>query len=220
VVLALLGGGVSYHSMYQGLEALGVEEPAAQLREVEAEATDAPRRAYLEAARAFYEEQERVLAPVRALRVGVLALLCLFSLRVLSAALQLLRPVGLPRAGVRQQLASSAVLAALLRAADGAQALAFSRVLEEPLARVGRAQLPLLLEALQWPAAPGGPEALEQMARQGIAGYQALLVGGTVLVAGGLLWLGQYFGSAPVRAWVEAQDRTLAQQAQRPQRGV
>ena len=109
-------------------------------------------------------------------------------------ALRVLRPGGLPREGVRKLLSASALFTAVLRTIEGAVQTALSL-------RVARAMSSLIGQ-------PGWDDSASLAVRPYLAHS---LVGPsvffTVLVAGSLLLVAQYFRSARMREWAAVQDR-------------
>ena len=102
---------------------------------------------------------------------------------------RVLRPAGLPREGIRRLLCGAALASAVLRTvtggADAAFALRFARVATQ-----------LLPAGERFPA----PSGVTPMLTVGISIAQ------TVLVAGALAIIAQYFRSARVKAWAALQD--------------
>jgi hypothetical protein len=138
--------------------------------------------------------QMLALEQMREPRMVVLFALSLACSLTFVASTRLLRPAGLPREGVRRILVWALVSAAALRTIDGAQAT----VVAQRAAEVLRRELPL---------PPGIEGATAERLRGMLA--PAALVGTllqTVLVAGTLIVLSQYFRSPGVRQWVEQAD--------------
>ncbi|MCI0571255.1 MAG: hypothetical protein L0Y66_10920 [Myxococcaceae bacterium] len=162
----------------------------------------------LDAATKFNGERDQVLGPSREVRALVLGALSLTCGLVLTAALLLLRPGVMPRAGLGRMLSRMAIVTALLRAADGAQSFALDRGLREAYARLAEANLDFVTRLLELSAPMPPDERAAFVARAvGISTWGGLVM--TVLVAGGLLALGQFFGSTRVREAVALRDRFL-----------
>lgn len=206
LLAALFAGLVWFKSVWELLEVLDAAGITEALRtSTPVAASDRP---FLDATIAYHEEAERSVGPMREFRALTLGALWLCSLMVLSSALRLLRPAALPRAGDRQRLARMAVAAALLRAVDGAQALALTRKLAAPFERLALVQFERTARLWELQPTPT-PEQIAHWASLSVRLQEALSLGTTVLVAGVLLALGQYFGSARVREAVAQQDRAL-----------
>jgi len=109
-------------------------------------------------------------------------------------ALRVLRPGGLPREGVRKLLSASALFTAVLRTIEGAVQTALSL-------RVGRALSAMIGQ-------PGWTDpalvTIRPYVTQFLVGLSVFL---TLVVAGSLLGVSQYFRSARMREWAAVQDR-------------
>jgi hypothetical protein len=134
------------------------------------------------------------LEQLREPRMVVLFALALACSLTFVASSRLLRPAGLPREGVRRILVWALVSAAALRTIDGAQA----SVVAQRAAGVLRRGLTL----------PAGIEGAAAERLRGLLAPAALVgtILQTVVVAGTLIVLSQYFRSPRVREWVEQAD--------------
>jgi hypothetical protein len=134
-----------------------------------------------------FEAQARAMQPDRQARGALLLLLAVSMFFTFVCAGRVLRPAGLPREGIRRLLCGAAVVSAVLRTVDGAADAAYALRLAHLVAGILPAdrQLP-----------PGwlAPTSL---------GFS---VARTVLVAGMLAIIAQYFRSARVKAWAALQD--------------
>ncbi|HZH16893.1 MAG TPA: hypothetical protein VE057_21230 [Archangium sp.] len=147
------------------------------------------------------------LEPMSGPHAVVLAALSVVCSVIFVSAARLLRPGGLPVERMRQVLAGSTILAALLRTIDGAQ-----------WAVVGRRLGPILAQHLNSLPMAQAPQASAQAAAEATAQFKAMLPGllsgfaivMTALIAGTFALLGQYFRSDSVRAAISAQDGELA----------
>jgi hypothetical protein len=135
------------------------------------------------------EAQALAMKPDRQARAALLILLAVLMFFTFVCAGRVLRPAGLPREGIRRLLCAAAVVSAVLRTLDGAADAAYSLRLAHLVAR-----LPLTRERL--PAEWLAPTSL------------ALSVGQTLLVAGTMAIIAQYFRSARVKAWAALGDET------------
>jgi len=136
----------------------------------------------------FAEATLRAMRPDRQARAALLVILAISLMFTFVSAGRVLRPAGLPREGIRKLLCTSAVISAVLRTVDGAADAAFSL----RLARIAAQLVP-----------PGEPLA-EWLLRPPFA--VGISVFRTVLVAGALAIIAQYFRSARVKAWAALQD--------------
>ena len=136
------------------------------------------------------EAQARAMKPDRQARAALLLLLAVSMFFTFVCAGRVLRPAGLPREGIRRLLCGAAVISAGLRTVDGAADAAFAL----RLARLAPQVLP--------PGQPIPPEWLASTVSLGISVVQ------TVLVAGTLAIIAQYFRSARVKAWAALGDET------------
>jgi hypothetical protein len=135
------------------------------------------------------EANARAMQPDRQARAALLLVLAVSLFFTFVSAGRVLRPAGLPREGIRRLLCGSAVVSAVLRTVDGAADAAFAL----RLARIATQLLPSgERPAADWVLAP--------TFTVGISVFR------TVLVAGTLAIIAQYFRSARVKAWVALQD--------------
>jgi hypothetical protein len=134
------------------------------------------------------EAQARAMKPDRQARAALLLLLAVSMFFTFVCAGRVLRPAGLPREGIRRLLSGATVVSALLRTVDGAADAAFAL-------RFARLATRLLPPGERLP-----PEWLAPTLGLGIS------VGQTVLVAGTLAIIAQYFRSATMKAWAALQD--------------
>jgi hypothetical protein len=138
--------------------------------------------------------QVLALEQMREPRMVVLFALALACSLCFVASTRLLRPAGLPRAGVRQILVWALVVAAALRTIDGAQATVVARSTADALRRglvIPREVSAAAAEEMRNMVAP-------------IASLMAILQ--TALVVVPFLLLSQYFRSARVKEWVAQAD--------------
>jgi hypothetical protein len=109
-------------------------------------------------------------------------------------ALRVVRPGGLPREGVRKLLSASALISAVLRTVEGAAQASLSlRMARSLSALIGQ---PSWDDRASLVAKPYLTQAVV-----GLSVFQ------TVVVAGSLLLVAQYFRSARVREWAAVKDR-------------
>jgi hypothetical protein len=137
------------------------------------------------------EANVRAMRPDRQARSALLIILAISLWFTFVSAGRVLRPAGLPREGIRRLLCGAAVVSAVLRTVDGAADAAFAL-------RFGRIATELM---------PGGPELPTQwmLAPPFIVGLSVVR---TLLVAGTLAIIAQYFRSARVKAWAALKDET------------
>ena len=136
------------------------------------------------------EIQAQAAKPDRQTRAALLLLLAISMFFTFVCALRELRPAGLPREGIRRLLCVAAVVSAVLRTVDGAADAAFAL----RLARLATGLLP--------PGQRSLPAWVTPTLGLGISISQ------TVLVAGTLAIIAQYFRSARVKAWAALGDET------------
>ncbi len=134
-----------------------------------------------------FEAQARAMQPDRQARAALLVLLAVSMFFTFVCAGRVLRPAGLPREGIRRLLCGAAVVSAVLRTVDGAADAAYALRLAHLVAG-------LLPADRQLPPGWLAPTSL------------GLSVARTVLVAGMLAIIAQYFRSARVKAWAALQD--------------
>lgn len=136
-----------------------------------------------------FEAQAKAMKPDRQARAALLILLAVSMFFTFVSAGRVLRPAGLPREGIRRLLCTAAVVSAVLRTVDGAADAAYSL-------RLARLVAGLLPADRQLPPEWLAPTSL------------GLSVARTVLVAGTLAIVAQYFRSARVKAWADLGDET------------
>lgn len=135
------------------------------------------------------EAHARALQPDRHARAALLIVLSVSLFFTFVCAGRVLWPSGLPREGIRRLLCGGAVVSAVLRTVDGAADAAVA-------VRFARLATQLVLPEEQLPAKwVLGPTF--------IVGTSVLK---TLLVAGTLAIIAQYFRSARVKAWAALQD--------------
>jgi hypothetical protein len=137
------------------------------------------------------EAKTQAKGPDRQARTALLIVLAISLWFTFVAAGRVIRPGGLPREGIRRLLCVAAVVSAALRAVDGAADAAFWR----RVAGIARR-----LAAQPGQAAPA-EWLLQPTFMVGVS------VSMTVLVAGSLAIIAQYFRSARVKAWAASQDQ-------------
>jgi hypothetical protein len=136
------------------------------------------------------EARVRAMQQDRHARAALLIVLAISLFFTFVSAGRVLRPAGLPREGIRRLLCGAAVVSAVLRTVDGA-ADAASAV------RFGRFATQLVPPGERLPPDWSlGPFAV------------GLSVAQTLLVAGTLAIIAQYFRSARVKAWAALPDET------------
>jgi len=137
------------------------------------------------------EANSRAMRPDRQARAALLIVLAISLFFTFVSAGRVLRPAGLPREGIRRLLCGAAVVSAVLRTVDGAADAAFAL----RFARLATQLVP-----------PG-----ERLSADWILG-PTFTVGAsvvrTLLVAGALAIIAQYFRSARGKAWAAPQDET------------
>ena len=136
------------------------------------------------------EAHARASKPDRHARAALLVVLAISMFFTFVCAGRVLRPAGLPREGIRRLLCGAALASAILRtvdgAADAAVALRFARFAAQ-LIPPGSGQSPP--DSVLTPTLTVGTSIVQ-----------------TVLVAGTLAIVAQYFRSARVKAWAALQD--------------
>jgi len=144
------------------------------------------------AAEAFARLSEanlRAMQPDRQARAALLVVLAISLWFTFVSAGRVLRPAGLPREGIRRLLCGAALVSAVLRTVDGAADAAFAL----RLARIARELIPA---SASFPP----PWLLRPPFTVGMSVLR------TVLVAGALAIVAQYFRSARVKAWAALRD--------------
>ena len=134
------------------------------------------------------EANARAMQPDRHARAALLIVLAISLFFTFVSAGRVLRPAGLPREGIRRLLCGAAVVSAVLRTVDGAADAAFAL-------RFGRFAAQLV------PPKEGPANWL-----LGPTFTVGASVVRTLLVAGLLAIIAQYFRSARVKAWAALQD--------------
>jgi hypothetical protein len=137
------------------------------------------------------EANTRAMQPDRQARAALLIVLAVSLFFTFVSAGRVLRPAGLPREGIRRLLCGSAVVSAVLRTVDGAADAAFA----------------LRFAKLATQLVPSGDRAPADwvLAPTFTVGTSVVR---TVLVAGTLAIIAQYFRSARVKAWAALQDES------------
>ena len=135
------------------------------------------------------EAHARAAQPDRHARAALLVVLAISMFFTFVSAGRVLRPAGLPREGIRRLLCGAALASAVLRTVTGGADAAFAL-------RFARLATQLLPAGERFPASSG----VTPMLTVGISITQ------TVLVAGTLAIIAQYFRSARVKAWAALQD--------------
>ena len=135
------------------------------------------------------EATVRAMKPDRQARAALLVVLAISLWFTFVCAGRVLRPAGLPREGIRRILCWSATISAGLRTVDGAADAAFAL----RFARIAGQMVPA---GQQLPA--------EWLLQSPFTVGTSVLR--TVLVAGALAIIAQYFRSARVKAWAALQD--------------
>ncbi|MHB8874003.1 MAG: hypothetical protein ACYC8T_09990 [Myxococcaceae bacterium] len=139
----------------------------------------------------------KAVVPMQVARGMTLGALAVAAGLVFVAAGRLIRPVGLPREGMRGLLGGAAMVAAMLRAIDGSQMTVVAL-------RVGTAAGKVMLESEPYRSDPSTYAALPSIYSLVVAGFAVLQ---TAVVAGGLLALSMYFRSQKVKQIVAFQDK-------------
>lgn len=135
------------------------------------------------------EATVRAMKPDRQARAALLVVLAISLWFTFVCAGRVLRPAGLPREGIRRILCWAAIVSAGLRTVDGAADAAFSLRFARIAGQMMPAGQQLPAEWLLRPPFTVGTSVLR-----------------TLLVAGALAIIAQYFRSARVKAWAALQD--------------
>ena len=135
------------------------------------------------------EAHARAAQRDRHARAALLVVLAVSMFFTFVSAGRVLRPAGLPREGIRRLLCGAALASAVLRTVTGGADAAFAL-------RFARLATQVLPAGERFPA----PSGVTPMLTVGISIAQ------TVLVAGSLAIIAQYFRSARVKAWAALQD--------------
>lgn len=135
------------------------------------------------------EATVRAMKPDRQARAALLVVLAISLWFTFVCAGRVLRPAGLPREGIRRILCWAATISAGLRTVDGAADAAFALRFARIAGQMVPAGQQLPAEWLLQPPFTVGSSVLR-----------------TVLVAGALAIIAQYFRSARVKAWAALQD--------------
>lgn len=135
------------------------------------------------------EAHARAAQRDRHARAALLVVLAVSMFFTFVSAGRVLRPAGLPREGIRRLLCGAALASAVLRTVTGGADAAFAL-------RFARLATQVLPASERFPA----PSGVTPMLTVGISIAQ------TVLVAGALAIIAQYFRSARVKAWAALQD--------------
>jgi hypothetical protein len=181
-VLALVAGALvgilAAQGMAQVLRPLD-EEALARVEEL---AASGPKEmAAMQAA--FWRSYARNLESMQSSRIAILMLLSVSGSLLFVSSLRMLRPLGVPREGVRRLLGGAALACAVLSTLDGAQTTAAAK-------RASAAAEKVAVEAPIDGLPPGMFGAVAMV----------MLVGLTVLVAGSFTTLWMYFKSERVQA--------------------
>jgi hypothetical protein len=144
-------------------------------------------------AKAYVQAIEPMQVP-RGLTLGALAIV---SGLAFVAAGRLLRPLGMPREGMRWLLGGALIAAAMLRAIDGAQMTVVAK-------RIGAAAGKVMLESEPYSSDPAAFASMPGLVATAIAGFAAVQ---TAVVAGGLLGLALYYRSEKVRQIIAFRDK-------------
>jgi len=142
--------------------------------------------------------QIAALEQMREPRMVVLFALALACSLTFVASTRLLRPAGLPREHVRRILVWALVVAGAQRTIDGAQDTAVARRASEALR-----------QGLRLPPGIEGAAAEQLRGVLAPAAFMTAAILQTLLVAGTLIILSQYFRSPRVREWVQQADAAL-----------
>ncbi len=135
------------------------------------------------------EAHARASQPDRHARAALLVVVAISMFFTFVSAGRVLRPAGLSREGIRRLLCGAALVSAVLRTVDGAADAAFAL-------RFARFATQVLPPGERVPPDPG----LAPTLTLGTSIIQ------TVLVAGTLAIVAQYFRSARVKAWAALKD--------------
>lgn len=185
----------TFVGLFSGLETLSLGSLSEQRANTEQDAARFKDLADPAMIAAMREAQFAVVEGMKHARGFVLAALAVACAVAWVSATRLIRPDGLPREGVRKALVGSLLAAAVFRTIDGAQWTVVSqRIAAAGVHFVGR---------------DGVADA--EAVRLGKAVFSIALmgwsVGQTVLIAGAMLLLGQYFRSEKVKQVVALQDQ-------------
>lgn len=137
------------------------------------------------------EATVRAMRPDRQARAALLIILSVSQWFTFVSAGRVLRPAGLPREGIRRLVCGAAVVSAALRTVDGAADAAFSlRFARIAAALVSEAGQQLPVEWIFRPPFTVGTSVFR-----------------TLLIAGSLAAVAQFFRSARVKAWAAVPDQ-------------
>ena len=134
------------------------------------------------------ELKARAMQPDRGIRAAVLLVLAVSLFFTFVSAGRVLRPAGLPREGIRKLLCAGALASAVLRTIDGAADAAFS----------------LRMAKLAPGLFPSDARLSEPWVGFALTGGFSIVP--TLLVAGTLAIVAQYFRSARGKAWAALHD--------------
>jgi len=135
------------------------------------------------------EANARAMQPDRRARAALLVVLAISLFFTFVSAGRVLRPAGLPREGIRRLLCGGAMVSGLLRTVDGAADAAFALRFARLAAQLAPSGERLPADWLLGPTFTVGTSVVR-----------------TLLVAGTLAIIAQYFRSARVKAWAALQD--------------
>jgi hypothetical protein len=149
-----------------------------------------------ESAARLRELTRAAVEPDRQARTALLLVLAIALSFTFVSAGRMLRPGPLPREGIRKLLSGAALVSAALRTVDGAQEAVISIRVARGLQRMG--------------GLPGLDTRATDALQPWMAHLPQLALGGavlrTVVVAGLLAIIGQYFRSSRAKAWASLQD--------------
>ena len=136
----------------------------------------------------------KAMSAQRGTRGVILVLLAFAAAITFVAGARFLRPLGLPREGLRRLLVWGSTVAAVLRVVDGAQMAAVARRIGATAQTVFQGQSPAEISAMATlrPLLPSL--------------YVAGTAGLTVVIAGTFAFLASYFNAASVKSAIRAHD--------------
>jgi hypothetical protein len=187
MIAGALMGILSAHSMAAVLEPVDVDALEKQQPPVVAGAPAG----FSKLPPAFLKSYVRNLEAMRGSRVAILMLLSIAASLLFVSSLRMIRPLGVPREGVRRLLGGAALACAIFSTMDGAQSTAAARRASAAVDRVA------------------AEEAIADWL-PGMFGAAAVLVwaGFTLIVAGSFTVLWMYFKSPRVQEQVAELEKT------------